>query len=284
MSNFLILFFSVLFVHLSSQSFTKGSVYDYSVGDTIVTYSANYPDAFSSAGPPTVTYRVFTNKYYSANMDTVFYKVYDVYTTPQPVPPYYPPKISAGNFSFFVTNLTSSAINFVLPGIQTCQTTIDTSYVNSCGLNEHFKYAKVGFGCFEPPTIRYKIVEGIGVFQDTRSLNGFPFPGGTKTDLYWFRKGNQRCGVAGAIPDGIKEWIASSEKLTVYPNPSSGQFIFESKEKGILSIQNVFCEEIYKVEIWPGKNSIELSDFVSGIYIAKCIAGNKIYTAKLVKE
>ncbi|WP_317898961.1 T9SS type A sorting domain-containing protein [Aurantibacillus circumpalustris] len=288
MKQFLLLCALASFIKLSSQSFTNGTVFDYSVGDTIVTYKQN-KDAFGNVGPPTTTYRVYTNKYYSANLDTVFYQAHDVYSTPPPTPPYFSPfPISSANVSFFVSNLGSSAINFSLPWIHGCQTMIDTSYVNMCGMNEHFKYAKNDSSCFEPPTIEYKIVEGVGVFENTMSWNGIPFSGGTKTTLNWFRKGNKRCGFMNAIPvenpTGIEEWNSSVEKLQIYPNPSKGIYNINTSDKGTVFVMNVLGEEVYTAQIERGISVLNLENQTPGIYIVKCKSGDKVFVGRVVKE
>ena len=45
------LYLLALSLCLSSQSFTNGSVFNYSVGDTIATSVAQYTDSYNSAGP-----------------------------------------------------------------------------------------------------------------------------------------------------------------------------------------------------------------------------------------
>ena len=272
-------------INLSAQSFTNGSVYDFNIGDTIVTAYTHFTNAFGGSEPPMTTYRVFTNKYYSPSQDTVFYIAHDVvsgYTNA----PFYIPTISSYTVKLVVTNLNASAINFAFTS-STCGPRVDTSYINDCGMHEHHAYLDNfhnNDSCFEPPTIDYRIVEGVGIFEHVLYLNGFPVFGGNKTQLLWFRKGNKRCGDATAIPNGIQEWSITAERLRVYPNPSDGIYTVEIKGKGMFSVSNPLGERVYTNSLPEGASKIDLTNFPSGVYFMTCISENKIFTARIVKQ
>ncbi len=275
---------------LSAQNFTNGSVYDFNVGDTIVTSYTHLNGSTSASEPPMYTYRVFINKSYSANQDTVFYTAHDVISgfTCSPCGPNYTsyvPIIVAGTVTFAVTNLTLSTINFAF-ATGPCGRRVDTSYVNECGMNEHhtyMNYSPPNNNCFEPPTLDYHIIEGVGIFEHVFYLNTFPMQG-DKTELLWFRKGNKRCGNASMIPDGIREWNTENEKLQVYPNPSDGNYTVEIKNKGMLSVENLLGENAYRSPVSEGKNKVDLASLPSGVYVMKCQSENKIFTSRVIKK
>ena len=68
----------LMFLNTKAQSFTYGSVFNYAINDTIVTDYFQYPNGWMGTNPPPVrTYRIFKQKHYSANQDTVFYQTED---------------------------------------------------------------------------------------------------------------------------------------------------------------------------------------------------------------
>lgn len=269
-------------IRISSQSFTNGSVFNYSVGDTIVTSVTHYTGLIGGASPPNITYRVFTNKSYSANLDTVFYGIHDV-SFKAGACSGCPSSISSANKNFYITNLSASVINFIIPGIQSCQQMKDTNYVNECGINEHYKYAESGLACFEPPIHEYKIIEGIGIFEYTVSLNSNPPGIGFREELISFHKTSKQCGTIGTIPNGINEWRLGTQKLNVYPNPSDGSYTIDSEKDGTLVVENILGEEVYNRSVFRGITTIDLTQQSKGVYIVKCRTENRIYTARLVK-
>lgn len=145
-------------INLLAQNFTNGSVYDFNVGDTIVTSYTHLNGSITSPEPPMFTYRVFTNKSYSPNQDTIVYTAHDVISgyTCSPCSPFgnmYVPIISSYTTNLVVTNLNASAINFAFAS-STCGPRVDTSYIDDCGMHEHHAYldnALNNDSCFEPP-------------------------------------------------------------------------------------------------------------------------------------
>src|SRR5690348_13182755 len=109
MKHFLLFVFLFACLACRSQVITYGSLYNYSVGDTIVTMYVHHINQ-SSSTPPKVTYRMFTHKSYSPNMDTIYYKANEV------IAQYSqcicsPVVLSSGTVAFSVTNLTQSAVS-----------------------------------------------------------------------------------------------------------------------------------------------------------------------------
>ncbi|PBQ31861.1 hypothetical protein CNR22_08790 [Sphingobacteriaceae bacterium] len=285
MKHFYSLFFLFAFFSNHSQNFTNGSVYNYNVGDTIVTSYQQFMASPNPQPPPSWTYRIFTGKNFSTNMDTVYYTVHDVvanYTC-------YPcgPVINSYNSAFAVTDLSASALNFQFTS-GSCGQRVDTSYINNCGIFEHdafLDFATSDSNCFEPPTLFYRVIEGIGVFEHTLSLTAaYPNPSGFETRLEWYRKGSNRCGQSYGIPDGLSEFNLSAQKLKVFPNPSNGLYLINTNEEGTLIVMNSFGQELSTETISPERNQINLTNFAVGVYTLKFKTAKHNYLAKVVKE
>jgi len=281
-------FLSLIFLSFfygRSQNFTNGSVYNYNVGDTIVTSYTQYMAYPGTQPPPTWTYRIFTGKHFSSNMDTVFYATHDVVENYTCYPCY--PVIATYNSTFSVTDFTISVINFGFTS-GSCGKRIDTSYINNCGLFEHDAYldnAQADSNCFEPPTLAYTVIEGIGVFEHNLSLTAaYPNPSGFETRLEWYRKGSNRCGQSSGIPDGISDVNFTIEKLKVFPNPSRGNYTIDTNEEGILTVINFFGQEILSEKISREHKQINLTNVTEGVYTFKFKSTERNYMARIVKE
>lgn len=266
-----------------AQNFTNGSVYDFSVGDTIVSsyqaYKRNNAD-----GPPTYNYMMITGKIYSPNLDTITYLTHNVHFTPvgcmncSVV-------ITADDGAFFVTDLNSSVINYTF-SLGVCRIQKDTSYVGFCGFNEHVKYVadKPGFTCYEAPRIKDTYIEGIGKFILDQHLNGIPTEYGYETKLISAHKVGKNCSIIGQIPNGISEFSRRNGDLKVYPSVSNGEFIIETEKDGILSISNALGQEVYRREVSEGKNNIELSLQPEGIYFIHFQMDGFFLSRKIIKN
>ena len=68
-------------------------------------------------------------------------------------------------------------------------------------------------------------------------------------------------------------------EIFIYPNPTNGTFIIESK--GDLEIYNLIGEKIFEQKLIADKTEIALKNQVTGVYCIKIIAGNKIYSQKI---
>ncbi|HRI33850.1 MAG TPA: T9SS type A sorting domain-containing protein, partial [Saprospiraceae bacterium] len=69
-------------------------------------------------------------------------------------------------------------------------------------------------------------------------------------------------------------------EIFIYPNPTYGTFIIESK--GDLEIYNLIGEKIFEQKLIADKTEIALKNQVTGVYCIKIIAGNKIYSQKIM--
>jgi hypothetical protein len=273
-----LLFLFLVSGNIISQSFTNGSVYNFSVGDTIVTEITNY---YGQITAKAMIYRVVAGKHFSAQNDTVFYECYDYYYVPVNCMTCTASWTKVNN-TFYITDLTSSAINYTLAGKDNCQVTKDSSYLNTCGLHEHLKYVTPP-GCFEGPTIEDRIIEGVGILSYSRCWNCMPAGSGGGSKLVSFHKAEGiKCGNVAFIPVGIPENY-ENDLVNIFPNPGNGQFWVKSSAGGELYIKNQLGQTIYAGNVSPGENSVNITGCEAGIYFVNLRVHNAIFSKKLVK-
>lgn len=72
-----------------------------------------------------------------------------------------------------------------------------------------------------------------------------------------------------------------SNQISVYPNPNSGNFVVETKEKITIELFDVFGKTILYQQISEGKTKIDISGYANGIYFLKTDKTNYL---KIVKQ
>ena len=228
MKNICLLLFSVFCIAGKSQYFTNGSIYDYSVGDTIVTIYEFYDQGYGYNPVPTFTYRMFTGKSFSPNNDSIYYAADEVKYR-GPVYPSQTPTYTYQTVAFAITNLNDTLINYDLPHDTSCQLVSDVTGQISCGagaLNCHTK-AVQSHNCFEPPILEHTFIEGVGILVYTRSNNSMPKGLGSKTWFIAASKVGKNCKPIGMVPNAINEMEFLRAQIKIYPNPSQGSFSIE---------------------------------------------------------
>jgi hypothetical protein len=90
------------------------------------------------------------------------------------------------------------------------------------------------------------------------------------------------------IPTGIAS-VANPNSFIVYPNPSNGQFIFESgntNTKSLLKIYNILGQEVMNTYIESGKTTVNLSSQSKGIYLYRIFteSGVSVSNGRLVVD
>ena len=116
-------------------------------------------------------------------------------------------------------------------------------------------------------------VAGTGVFPITYSYtdnNGCNNTGNNNVTVY--------------VCTGIEEILNTT--VSVYPNPSSGTFVFETSEGFLPNTVKVFDETgrlVVAVRNTQSRLSVDLNNFTNGIYIAVFEQGDQIVRKKLVK-
>lgn len=119
------------------------------------------------------------------------------------------------------------------------------------------------------PNLKFQLASGSPVIDKAMVIPGFNdgFKG-LSPDM-----GKYEYGTVSDINNAI------FSEIFIYPNPTNGTFIIESK--GDLEIYNLIGEKIFEQKLIADKTEIALKNQVTGVYCIKIIAGNKIYSQKI---
>lgn len=83
---------------------------------------------------------------------------------------------------------------------------------------------------------------------------------------------------------GVKENYKNSDKFSIYPNPSNGNFIIESRLNGKLIVADVLGREILSKDLLSGKNYLSLNEEENGVYVIQIVSGTDRTNYKLVLQ
>ena len=72
--------------------------------------------------------------------------------------------------------------------------------------------------------------------------------------------------------------------INIYPNPSSGLFTIDLKEKSVLTITNILGETLLQQEFEAGKQNINIQDEANGIYFVRIFSNGEMGMVKILKE
>ena len=88
-------------------------------------------------------------------------------------------------------------------------------------------------------------------------------------------------------PLGITE-NTNSNNISIYPNPSNGQFnvtVSSLQKSSSIEIYNSIGELVYSQKVINEQNTIELTNEANGLYFVKVMSDGKIVgTKKIIKE
>jgi hypothetical protein len=264
MKKFIYLFICIVtsFSFFAQSPLTVGSVYDFSIGDTICFIKT--PNL--GIAPPTTYTNTFLQK--TVKVDTIIYQIKQAYYTP-PACQTCTPSSGINTYSFQVVNLNSLAQHASFTNT-TCTTLHDTIYINNCGITVMYRENPTTLSCFEPTTFSSYLYSGLGNFYSYTINNSLPPGYGISNELTFFHKvGQPRCSGNGQ-PLAILEnelW----NLVSVFPNPSINQKLSiqnSSKDELNISILSIDGKSVYELRnMGP---FIEISDaFDKGIYFVR---------------
>jgi peptidoglycan/xylan/chitin deacetylase (PgdA/CDA1 family) len=86
----------------------------------------------------------------------------------------------------------------------------------------------------------------------------------------------------------IEEIESTEIKVNVYPNPNNGIFTVDfsnQRDKGaLIVISDLYGHEVKRVNTASSKETIDLSNNPSGIYMVQILSNNRLKTTKIVKD
>jgi len=82
---------------------------------------------------------------------------------------------------------------------------------------------------------------------------------------------------------GLTEWYANGG-LAIYPNPTSGKLIIETKKDIRISLHDGLGRAVLEETLEKGDHTLDLSGYSSGIYLLKTNYNGVIKITKLVKK
>jgi len=79
--------------------------------------------------------------------------------------------------------------------------------------------------------------------------------------------------------------LAEGENFSIYPNPSNGMFMLNSKiTNGEISICNILGEIVFSSKINSAETTIDLSDAAVGVYFVSVKTEKGSFTEKIIIE
>lgn len=266
----------------NAQQFSNGSVFNYAVGDTIV---SDYYDFYNGYGSSPRVHRIFetvTAKTICATNDTIYYTFFRAELW-QPANGSNTPTVITSIVIQTVTNLSSSLINYSL-GNTSCYISKDSTY-SYCGMPVHRKWLNGFTNVCEPPELEHLFIEGIGTFTTSRVNNSYPYPGiGFQTKLVAFSKGTQTCERVGMMPTSIAKDSPQLFQVRIFPHPFDEVFTIETPTDAQLSVYNLSGQVLLQQNLLSGTNLIAADAFPPGLYFVKIQNGTAVVHQILVKE
>jgi len=279
---FLVLVFSLALE--AQELMTIGEVFDFEIGDE-----------FQISGqadnqPPNADRITITDKYYSVNLDTVFYiRFHDSYSTTVNTggPPYLTYYFWTTTDTVFYTLLDSSILyydnGFQYNQYSEFSPNLCDSLVNGCSY-------LAGPG-FEDDVITDEYGKGLGHTMDY-FYSGLGNSVLWDNELFYYKKGNFECG----IPDltvGTNEIPEPKSEILIYPNPAKDYVIFEIVHRSILnqqhnepelSVFNSYGHQMAKLSIYQSGHKIvwDTRSISSGVYMFTFTVNGIVSSDKIV--
>ena len=222
---------------------TRAQVYDFEVGDV---FQVSTLGAAKGPGPTRID--TITAKYYSADMDTLYYNVSTLTFTPES--PWTEPSYNYGQVTRVFTNLDNPASHYGFA--ESCLPSSDTSFTNYCGAYVEQFHSNADETCFEAVQWHSELHQGLGgpyYYRYDPVANGTPLEWFAKQLTYFNTSQYGECGSYSG-PNGIKE-INGNIHVSIYPNPALNELVIYTDlnnwkysiytyEGKIIATENVF--------------------------------------------
>lgn len=270
---------SLIFVHISlsySQSYTKGEVYNFNIGDEFhYKLNENLSGQISS----------------SSSIDRVVNKVstatHLIYTINSISPQNSTIVLSTRYDSILLSTLNHYIIDTIPSNIAGDTISTDSIYQDSAYC--HTQYLQVNSTLnfppnYDPPYWRQHFVRGLGETYYYRSqINGFSFK-----RLVYFKKASNSCGVSVYTTSSSK--LPPTTSTSIGPNPFKNQlyisFFNYPPERTQLHLYNHIGQEVFTQTLSTKDKSTIIIDTAlpKGIYYAVLQWGNQQQVTKLIKQ
>lgn len=280
---------------------TQADIYNFDVGDEFEYYYQCY--SIFSNYPPVESFIRILGKYFSSNMDTVYYHRYWASRGFIPNPNGSPPYIQQ-------VTVSEDTIHYYIPNTLLFTTfpeenkyTIDSNSIDMYTLRKdsswHFgrpEYSEVNgflgrfhpdscimFNHFEPSFYTYSYAPGLGLTymeSDEISQAGQD----CQQRLSYYKKGNEISGTYVDLTVGIKNELGNPE-LSIYPNPviSYCHIDWPGTQHISSKLFDLFGRLI-EAEQFDGSYTLGMENLDSGIYLLSLTSDKGNFVRKIIKK
>lgn len=241
---------------------TVSEIYNYNINDIfhVHEFGSSQGNGFSIYSDIQIT-----NKYYSANNDTLFYtRFIKTATSTSDNPPWV---YDSYTDNIFYTKL-DSLIN---------DGNIDSVYFDTL-----YNGRKINYADYVPPIISNgnKFIDGCGgpyYYYSNPDPYVYHY-----FELLYFLKGTEVWGEPYYV--SIDENSFINQNFNIFPNPATDNITIATSKKSSIEILNINGQIIKTIINDNGDFSIDIGDLPSGIYIVKAKTDKKILAGKIIKE
>ncbi len=249
------LFFSFMMSFNSSHAqLTNAQVYDFEIGDIFqVSYSSGLIETDT-----------IQSKFYSGNMDTLFY----VMNSSQYIQ--FPTSINFTTDTITITNLNDPATHY---SYQTCLPETDTVFLDNCGNTIERLHSNADSSCFEAQLWYSDLYVGLGgpyIFRYDPTIGGGNGTTIEKTLTYYNSNQHGECGTFQPLPFIGLENPTPNSPVKIWPNPAVNYLnVHIESNNWAYSIHSMDGNLIKLERVHESVYSIDMSTLISGLYLIK---------------